>query len=259
MLNLNSSKRISGKELHSFVEVKTNYWMWIKRCIEYADLQENKDFFTVLGESTGGRKAINYEFTIDAAKEMCIVSATNKAKELRRWLISIGSQRENLELITVQEAAFAVQVINALKYIENQRIAYTNHQRVYVGDNPTTGMVYAEFAKYRSNIIGWDKENIDKALENHLIDLVGHNKKHLLKKNMSEKLTFIDVHEAIRVAVLDILYSNGTEGDSAQRFATMVKELSNKLHTKGFQKNENSLFQEKQELSLLEVKNLKLQ
>ena len=260
MLKITDNK-IAGRDIYDFLEVKTRYTDWVRRCIDYASLNEGKDFYAVLSiGNRGGRPVTVYDFTVYAAKEMCLVSATSKSKELRKWLISLGNQRENLELITVKEAAFAVKVINALKYIENQRIAYSNHQKAYIGENPATGLMYSEFAKYRTNIIGWDKESINTALEQHLIETGKVNKTTaLMKGNMSEKLSFIDTHEAIRVAVLDILYTNGTTDEIAQKFATMVKYMSKELYTKAQRSNEQDLFHEKQELSLLEVKTLKLQ
>jgi phage anti-repressor protein len=171
MLNINENNRINGTEIYSFVEVKTRFNDWVRNCIDYADLKENKDFYAKLSKSTGGRPAKDYEFTISAAKEMCIVSATSKAKELRRWLIKLSDQRENLELLTVKEFAFAYKVVNCLKFIENQKEAYKEHQNTFIEENNNTinpNYVYSEFAKYRAKITGWDKEKTNKAINEYL-------------------------------------------------------------------------------------------
>ena len=246
MINLKKDNRVNAEDVYSIVDVRTPYHKWIKRCISTADLHEGTDFWTYLSESTGGRPKKVYEFTIDAAKEMCIVSATPRAKELRRWLIGLSKQRESLELVTAKEAAFAFKVINALKYIENQKEALSMHQASYIEREGVSKYVYADFAKYRAKIIGWDKNKVDEALHEYLMSHSGHNKNKLYKKSMSEKLSVMDVSEAIRVAVLDILFSKGSENEVAVKFANFVKQVSKELDVQPLSRNETNLFQLKE-------------
>jgi phage anti-repressor protein len=243
MLKINENNKIDSRDIYEFVEVRTYYYDWLHRCIDYADLQEGTDFNSKLSKSTGGRPKKVYEFTIDAAKEMCIVSATPRAKELRRWLIGLSEQRESLELVTAKEAAFAFKVINALKYIDNQKEAYAMHRDSYVEKEGVNKYVYSDFAKYRAKIIGWDRQSVDKALHDYLMNHAGHNKNKLYKKSMSEKLSVMDISEAIRVAVLDILFSKGSENEIAVKFANFVKEVSKELDVQPLSKNETNLFQ----------------
>ena len=245
MLKINDNKRINAKDIYSFVEAKTEFHKWIKRCINYADLKENIDFWSKLGESTGGRPLTSYEFTINAAKEVCIVSATSKAKELRRWLIEIGSKRENLELVTVKEAAFAMKVVNCLKFIDNQKEAYSLHKNSFVEENNNTinpKFIYAEFAKYRAKIVGWDKDKTDKAINEYLNNHSGYNRNKVLTKDMSTKLSVIDIGEAIRVAVLDILYSKKEDETLANNFSVLCKNLAKEMQIEPDKTNNVNLF-----------------
>jgi phage anti-repressor protein len=249
MLKINENNRVNAKDIYSFVDVKTNYWAWLKRCIDYADLQEGKDFISKLVESTGGRPSKVYEFTIEASKEMCIVSATNKAKELRRWLIGLSTQKENLELITVQEAAFAVKVINCLKYIDNQKEAYSMHQKHFVDKNINIldkKYIYSEFAQYRAKITGWDRQKVDNALSDYLQNNFGYNKSKLEKSSMSTKLSVIDIGEAIRISVLDMLYAKDNDIDLANKFSILCKKLAREMQVEAEKTNNTNLFRNKE-------------
>ena len=76
--NENGDARVSGRELHAFLEVKTPYIKWFPRMVEYA-FTEGEDFWTNLSESTGGRPATDHMMTIDMAKEICMVQRTERA------------------------------------------------------------------------------------------------------------------------------------------------------------------------------------
>jgi anti-repressor protein len=58
---------VSGRELHTFLEVETRYDMWFGRMCEYG-FRDNKDFCTILGESIGGRRPTDHALTILMAK-----------------------------------------------------------------------------------------------------------------------------------------------------------------------------------------------
>lgn len=252
MLKINESNRISGKDIHSALESKNNnYSLWVSRVIQYADLQKGKDFFTVLLESTGGRPETQYEFTLDAAKEICLLERNEKGKQIRRWLIGLSTQRENLELITVKEAAFAVKVINCLKYIEYQKEAVILNKETFVAKNIDTmgdKAVYVEFYKYRNAITGWSKDKVDAAIKDFLEENYNYNRKSLEKKDMSTKLSVMDIGEAIRVATLDILYSKETDEKLADRFSLLCKNMALEMKVVAQKENKDDLFKHKEDI-----------
>ncbi|MFA6185499.1 MAG: antA/AntB antirepressor family protein [Candidatus Shapirobacteria bacterium] len=261
MIQINENGKIEGRELHRLIESKTKqYNVWITRAIIDADLKEPKDFCTILYESTGGRPRKEYEFTIEAAKEICLMERNNRGKEIRKWLIELSRQKENLELITVKEAAFAVKVINCLKYIENQKQAYSMHQAKFLSDNIdilNPKYIYSEFAKYRTNIVGWDKQSIDSAIDKFLAIHPGYNKQKIDKSNMQTKLSIMDIGEAIRVACLDILFSKEENEHLANRFSILCKNLANEMKIQVEKRNETNLFHEKKAIE--NINNLKLE
>ena len=252
MLQINERSRVYGEEIHTVIQSKNkNYRDWLNDKIQYADLQEGKDFFAILLKSTGGRPKTQYEFTLDAAKEICLLERNDTAKQIRRWLIDLSNKTDNLELITVKQAAFAVKVINCLKYIDNQKEAYKLHQSKFVDENidiMNPKFIYAEFAKHRSNIVGWDKSRVDEAISRYLDEHSGYNKSKVANSNMQTKLSVLNLGEAVRVACLDILYSKETDENLAHRFSLLCKNLANEMKVKPEKANETNLFRAKEEL-----------
>jgi phage anti-repressor protein len=165
MLKLNEKNQVNAKDIYDFVEVKTRFDMWVKRCIDYADLQENKDFCTVLGESTGGRPAKEFYFILDAAKEMCIVSATSKAKELRRWLIEISNQVQNSNLLSHTQILEIIRLVKIFAVYEFRKKATENNFKNFESNfNENKKYIYANFHKWRNEILNLGKEELEKRI-----------------------------------------------------------------------------------------------
>lgn len=241
--------RVNAKDVYEYVQVGTQFSKWVQRCIEYADLKEGKDFWSVLTKSTFGRPSTEYSFTVEAAKEVCLVSATSKGKELRQYLIKLGNQAENLELVTVKQAALAFKVVHALKYISEQKTAYDMHQKAYIAKHGESSNAYSDFARYRAQIVGWDKAKIDAALEKYLQLNFGYSTG-IAKKNMQTKLSVMDLPEAIRVATLDYLNAKGTESELSERFANLCKNLAKELNLEPESDRKPNLFKGKDDNSI---------
>jgi len=249
---------ISARELQVKLNSSEKFANWIKRMIERSFIKEGNDFVRLTKQSTGGRPSTEYLLTYESSQRIAIVANTLKSKEIIDYLLLLSKQRQGLELVTPKEAAFAVKVINALKYVENQKEAYNIHQKAYIEYSGLSKYVYADFAKSRSKIVGWDKEKVDKALTQYLSEHSGHNKSKVMQKSMSEKLSIMDVSEAIRVAVLDILYSDGTDDELFHKFSNLVKSMAKELDIEPLKKNEDNLFQRKENVLPLQTINEQL-
>jgi phage anti-repressor protein len=259
MLTISENKKVDAREIYNFIGVKSRFNMWCTRAFEFIGAVEGKDFCTKKSESNGGRPTIEYDLTIDCAKEICLLQRTPKSKELRLWLIDLSNQRENLELITIKEAAFAVKVINCLKYVQNQKEVYEDHKKVYGNENShrfTKDVLYMEFAKYRANLVGWNKTSVDQAINQYIAHNPVHSPSKIKNSNMSTKLSILDTGEAIKVACLDIIYSQHNNENIAERFATLCKNLANEMKIEPEKTREQNLFNQGQPIgSLEEVKN----
>lgn len=261
MLQINKRNRVFGEEIHKAVESKNkNYRDWLNDKLDYADLVSGKDFFGVQLESTGGRPKTQFEFTIDAAKEICLLERNDKGKQVRRWLIGLSNKAETLELIDVKQAAFAFKVINVLKYIDNQKEALSMHRTTYIEDNDPKNenkFIYSEFAKYRAKLTGWDKQRTDQAISEYLDNHSGYNRSKVMAKDMSTKISIFDTGEAIRIAVLDVLFSKHEDSELAKNFSVLCKNLATEMKVEIKKENGFNLFQKPEKVKDISIKVLK--
>lgn len=78
---------VMGRDLHSFLEIKTPYTMWITRLIEKYGFIAGQDFLTKMLESSGGRPSEEHILTLDMAKEVSMVQNNEKGRQARRYFI----------------------------------------------------------------------------------------------------------------------------------------------------------------------------
>ena len=88
------NKVVNARHLHAFLEIGKDFSNWIKAQIQRCDLVENVDYQPLAqkGErSEGGRfngsNKIEYALSIEAAKEIAMMSQTPKGKMARRYFI----------------------------------------------------------------------------------------------------------------------------------------------------------------------------
>ena len=86
-LNEKGEQVVSARELHRFLNVKTEFKDWMPRMLEYG-FQEDVDFSSFLSESNGGRRSKEYALTLDCAKEISMLQRSEKGKEARQYFIA---------------------------------------------------------------------------------------------------------------------------------------------------------------------------
>ncbi len=77
----------NARDLHAFLEVKSNFRDWIRNRIEDFCFQENQDYVTVAKNLAGGGKQKDYYLSINMAKELAMVERNAKGKEARLYFI----------------------------------------------------------------------------------------------------------------------------------------------------------------------------
>jgi hypothetical protein len=191
-----------------------------------------------------GRSLKMYELTFVQASQILM----SESKSVRKRVAKVLEQRQNLELVTVKEAAFAVKVINCLKYVDNQVKAYEMHRNTFVSEHAPSQYIYSEFAKYRSRLVGWDKEKVNEAVKTYIKNNIRYTDAKILKSNMQTQLSAIDPTEAIKIAVLDILYAKCTDTELAENFAKLCKNLANELEILPEKSNTNNLYRQSESI-----------
>ncbi|HIT87276.1 MAG TPA: antA/AntB antirepressor family protein, partial [Candidatus Coprocola pullicola] len=120
----NDRPTISGRELHEFLEVESNYTTWFKRMCEYG-FTEEIDFIPFLEESTGGRPSQDHQLTIDMAKEICMLQRTEKGKQARQYFIALEKAWNTPEMILSRALKVAEQQMKQLQ-IRNSQLTVDN-------------------------------------------------------------------------------------------------------------------------------------
>lgn len=82
--------KVSARELHEGLEIKTPFHKWIPRMIEYG-FEENKDFVVediFVRNSNGGKQTQkDYVITLDMAKEISMIQRSELGKRFRQYFI----------------------------------------------------------------------------------------------------------------------------------------------------------------------------
>jgi anti-repressor protein len=88
--NINGSEvnSVNSREVYEYLNINTPYSMWIQRAIEKYEFAENEDF-TINKIVIRNNFQFDYIVTMDMAKELCMVSNSDKGKETRKYFIEV--------------------------------------------------------------------------------------------------------------------------------------------------------------------------
>ena len=120
IIDHNGQSAVNARELNAFLGVGKDFSSWIKKQIERCDLIEYQDFevFTQKGENLqGGRPTSEYALSLDAAKEISMMSQCEKGKQARRYFIEcekrlLNPKTSNLLEDKLRAATWAVSFLN---------------------------------------------------------------------------------------------------------------------------------------------------
>lgn len=111
---------VNARDLHAFLEVKTDFTNWIKRQIKYYDFVEGEDYvsldknvqnseillanFDEQDENKwGGSNKTDYAISLDMAKELSMVARTPKGKQARQYFIQVEKQFKTNQIQQISE------------------------------------------------------------------------------------------------------------------------------------------------------------
>lgn len=131
--NDNNEICISGRDLHTFLQVDSNYTTWFERMAEYG-FEIEKDFIPFLEESTGGRPKQDHIIKLDMAKELSMIQRTERGKRARQYFIQIEKEYNSPEKIMARALQIANRELTNLKLanqIKDQQIAELQPKATY--------------------------------------------------------------------------------------------------------------------------------
>ena len=90
---------VSARELHEFLEVKTNLVIWCKRMFEYG-FKDEHDYTAIKSENPVNQQVgiIDYALTIDTAKEVSMIQRTDKGKKARQYFIECEKRLKSSDI-----------------------------------------------------------------------------------------------------------------------------------------------------------------
>ena len=118
--NINGSEinSANAREIYDYLGLaKGQFSRWIKSAIDKYDFIENEDYITIDMNVEGTK---DYIVTLDMAKELCMVSNTEKGKETRKYFIEFEKQGKTLINQQSQEIQLLQGMLNTISKMDNR-------------------------------------------------------------------------------------------------------------------------------------------
>jgi len=211
MIKVNDKGFINAKDIYTYIGVKSRFNDWITNALIYIDAKEDENFYYFLGKSTGGRPAKHVMVTSDIGKELCLISRSEKAKELRLWLIAIDKKHETGLAFTAEQITALMDLSKSMMLVSIQKHVEKKHFELF--NKPS------EWWKYRADLLGYSKETLIQAM-------IKVNKYH---KSTKESLMKLDSNELIRTGVIDFFMALGKTQEYATNAGNLCKEMAEKM------------------------------
>ncbi|HHV3580595.1 TPA: phage antirepressor KilAC domain-containing protein [Streptococcus agalactiae] len=122
-LNDNQEPIVSARDLHKGLKVKTRFSQWVEQ--NFKILEEGYDFSPVVTTTQlnqyGGTKEIHdYALSLDAAKNLAMISKTDEGAKVRKYFIQVEKDFNSPEKIIARALLMADKKITNLTMENNQ-------------------------------------------------------------------------------------------------------------------------------------------
>lgn len=124
LTNNDGAQAVMGRDLHAFLDVKSNYTEWFDRMKEYG-FSEGQDFIRNSESNGRGRPTVNHILTLDMAKEISMIQRTEKGKQARQYFIECEKRAKGENLTELDEAKLIQRAIQ-VSYQKIQRLEAEN-------------------------------------------------------------------------------------------------------------------------------------
>lgn len=109
---------VSARDLHKKLDIGTEFAKWFSRILEYGFCTGN-DYSEVIVKndenSKGGRPAMDYEISVDMAKQICMIQRSEKGKQYRQYFLDLEKAWNTPEQVFARALRMADKEIEKLK------------------------------------------------------------------------------------------------------------------------------------------------
>ena len=112
---------VSARDLHEGLGIKTAFKDWFPRMTEYG-FEAGKDFnmlknerVQIEGTREVKREIIDYQITVDMAKQICMIQRTDKGRQYREYFLELEKAWNSPEQVFARALHMADKMVNSLK------------------------------------------------------------------------------------------------------------------------------------------------
>ena len=142
---------VSARELHEALEIKSNFTTWFERMGEYgfAENDYKKCFPKMESGLNGGQNMVDYQISVDMAKQICMIQRSEKGRQYRQYFLDLEKAWNTPEQVMARALKLADKTIDNLKednkklLADNERMrpkeifadaVSTSHTSILIGD-----------------------------------------------------------------------------------------------------------------------------
>lgn len=162
------AQTVSARELHEKLGIKTEFRKWFPRMCEYG-FTDDTDYKRVSQKCPtlgGEQEMVDYEISMDMAKEICMIQRTPEGKKVRQYLIDLEKAWNTPEQVMSRALKIADETINRLQ-TDVEKLTKDNKRM-----KPKEIFTDAVMASKQSILVG----QLAKILRQNGIEDIGQNK-----------------------------------------------------------------------------------
>lgn len=131
-LNAGEVNAVDARELHEALGVKRQFANWIKEQIANAMLVDGVDYVFNIGVKNpkGGRPPVDYLVSLDAAKQICMMSNCEKGRQIRLYFIEVEKRARQFSALPVPQTQAEWNLMLAQQQVAQEKATAALNARV---------------------------------------------------------------------------------------------------------------------------------